>query len=248
MKKIALFLSFSILFLLTNCSDKEEPIFTTLFDDNDTTQVVVDDGIPRKVMSFLALGDSYTIGASVSKEDRWTEQLKVALEDRRYTIEDDIVYVAQTGWTTSNLIDAINRSDLEENYDIVTLLIGVNNQFQRRDIRIFEEEYNELLTTAINFAGGTKNVIVLSIPDYGYTYTQPNFQITQEIDQYNNLKERITNNRGVKFYNITSTTRQVRERPELTASDGLHPSGELYGLWVNQIIDDVKDQLKEPPE
>ncbi|OHX68211.1 SGNH/GDSL hydrolase family protein [Flammeovirga pacifica] len=237
-------LIYIILFIGSFGCKTEENIYRPIVSNSDTTAVVINEEIPEKELSFLALGDSYTIGASVIKADRWTEQLKVALEERQYSISD-ITYVAQSGWTTTNLINAINRADLEKKYDVVTLLIGVNNQFQRKDIQTFEQEYTALLNTAINFAGGTKNVIVLSIPDYGYTYSTPSTQISQEIDQYNTLKQNITINKGVKFYNITSTSRQVVERPELIASDGLHPSGIMYQLWVNQIIDDVKDQLKE---
>ncbi|KXX71791.1 GDSL-type esterase/lipase family protein [Flammeovirga sp. SJP92] len=234
--------------LLCSCSDDPEITTNTTQNIYNATADTSAFKVPDRALDMLALGDSYTIGASVSKEYRWNEQLKEELEYRKYNI-NEITYIAQTGWTTKNLIDAIDRTSTKEEYDIVTLLIGVNNQYQRIDIEVFRTEYNQLLQTAINFAGGDPSkVIVLSIPDYGYTYTIPSTAITQEIDLYNSIKESITRRNYVAFHNITSFTRQVKERPELVASDGLHPSGALYKLWVDDIIRDVYEQFLEPVE
>ncbi|MBD0403315.1 SGNH/GDSL hydrolase family protein [Flammeovirga sp. EKP202] len=234
-------------FILFSCQEDDNTIFVP-----QTPPVVTVDSsslqVPQKVLHMLALGDSYTIGASVPEEDRWNAQLKKELENRGYQL-NAIKYVAQTGWTTSNLINAYQNASLRSQYDIVTLLIGVNNQFQGVDINVFREEYKSLLEAAIVRARNEpKNVIVLSIPDYGYNYSPPPASISQQINEYNRIKEEITKDKGVVFHNITSFSRLVPSRPELAAPDGLHPSGEQYKLWVNEIIDDVYQQFLVPKE
>ncbi|NME66845.1 SGNH/GDSL hydrolase family protein [Flammeovirga aprica] len=242
--KNLLFLLFSL--ILFSCGENENDAFVPV----PVSNIPVDSSslqVPERPLYMLALGDSYTIGASVKMEDRWNEQLKIQLEQRGYQM-NEIKYVARTGWTTNNLKTAMRSAALRTKYDMVSLLIGVNNQYQRIDINVFRREYEELLDSAILYArDDPKKVIVLSIPDYGYTYSQPSPQITEEINRYNNIKEEITRRKGVVFHDITSLTRLVRSRPELIASDGLHPSGELYKLWVNLISDDVYEQFLAPP-
>ncbi|NLR90969.1 SGNH/GDSL hydrolase family protein [Flammeovirga agarivorans] len=240
--KASIVLLMIVLFCACNDNENIVPVTNASSNSPNTSSYIV----PQKSLSMLALGDSYTIGASVLKEDRWNEQLKVELEERNYKL-NDIQYVARTGWTTRNLLNAIADENLLPKYDIVTLLIGVNNQYQRIDIEVFEEEYEELLNLAIQYAGNDPSkVIVLSIPDYGYTYSVPSQSISQEINQYNNLKQSITNRNQVVFHNITSYTRQVQNNPSLVASDGLHPSGNLYKLWVDDIINKVYEQFLVP--
>jgi lysophospholipase L1-like esterase len=189
-------------------------------------------------IKYLALGDSYTIGESVTEKERWPVQLAEALRKKGTAIEDPKI-IATTGWRTDNLKNAIDIAKLKEEYSMVSLLIGVNNQYQGKPIETFTKEFEELLNTAIRLAGGKKeNVFVVSIPDYGYTpFGKPKQEkITNELDQYNDISREITEKYKVKYIYITDISRKGFDDPALVASDGLHPSGKQYGLWVDRII------------
>lgn len=195
-------------------------------------------------LSFLALGDSYTIGTAVGEADRWPVQLAAALEARNNTEpgaqEIDLDIVAVNGWTTTNLIGGIEagRNELRPTYDLVSLLIGVNNQYQGLPLAQYETELEELLETAIAFAGAdTGRVFVVSIPDYGYTpfgATRPN--VSEELVQFNAAAKAIADRYGIPFYNITPISQEARQDPELVASDNLHPSGKQYQRWVEEVL------------
>ena len=198
--------------------------------------------------TYLALGDSYTIGERVCETCRFPAQLKTEFEAHTQTnLETEII--ARTGWTTDNLINAISNADLTSDYDLVTLLIGVNNQYQGRSFSQYKTEFPQLLKTAIRFAKGNKErVIVVSIPDYAYTpfgqsTTSPQ-KISQEIDAYNSFAKTKAEEAGVVFIEITDITRKGLEDPELVASDGLHPSEKAYGLFVKRLLPVVKLILK----
>jgi lysophospholipase L1-like esterase len=191
----------------------------------------------KKLKTFLALGDSYTIGECVPAEESWPYQLV------NYMNKNDTVFgrphiVATTGWRTDDLMRAIPKSKLESNYDFVSLLIGVNNQYQHRPLTEYETHFTELLNTAISFTSRKKNIFVLSIPDYGFTPFGENNQlaISREIDLFNQVNERITRAAEVAYINITDISRKGIEDPALVASDGLHPSGKMYRLWVDKIV------------
>lgn len=186
---------------------------------------------------FLALGDSYTIGESVAEAERWPNQLAAKLEIAQPHI------IATTGWRTDNLKDAIEAANLKPEYDLVSLLIGVNNQYQGKPMAVFEREFEELLQTSIKLAQGKKkNVFVVSIPDYGYTPFGKAKQekISAELDQYNASSKRIAARYGVKYFYITEISRNGLNDPELVASDGLHPSGKMYAQWVEMIYKGLK--------
>lgn len=190
---------------------------------------------PAKEISYLALGDSYTIGQSVCETCRFPEQLKKNLNANSLKI------IAQTGWTTTNLITEINAQNLTPNYDLVTLLIGVNNQYQNRLFSIYENEFPELVNKAIALAKGDKsNVIVVSIPDYAYTpFGQQSgnpAKISIEIDNYNAFAKKYCLERNIEFISITEITRQGLTNPKLVASDGLHPSELAYSYFVERIL------------
>ena len=192
----------------------------------------------QKEIKFLALGDSYTIGESVAEHDRWPVQLSKALRAKGKSIGEPTI-IATTGWRTDNLKDAIDKAKLENEYELVTLLIGVNNQFQGKSVEQYAIEFEDLLKTAIRLAKGKKeNVLVVSIPDYGYTpFGKPKQpDITKAIDSFNYVNKDCTDKAGVKYVNITDISRQGLEKPELVADDGLHPSGKMYRLWVEQIV------------
>jgi len=183
-------------------------------------------------VKYLALGDSYTIGESVAEMERWPNQLANELGINKPLI------IATTGWRTDNLANAITIAKLKEEYDLVSLLIGVNNQYQRKPIDKYALEFETLLNNSIRLAKGKKeNVFVVSIPDYGFTPfgLKTKEQISSEIDQYNEIAKKICDKLQVKYVNITDISRQGLNDPSLVAPDGLHPSGKMYALWVKRI-------------
>jgi acyl-CoA thioesterase-1 len=199
---------------------------------------------PKKV-SYIALGDSYTIGQSVCASCRFPEQLKKNLETTIPGLTVDLKIIAQTGWTTSNLINAIKEQQPTTDYKLVTLLIGVNNQYQNREFSIYEREFPQLAQTAIALAKGNKdNVIVVSIPDYAYTPFGQQFgtptKISTEIDRYNAFAKSYCDANGITFINITDITRQGLKETYLVATDGLHPSEKAYTLFVDRIAPKAK--------
>ena len=186
---------------------------------------------------FLALGDSYTIGESVTESERWPTQLAAKLEFSEPRI------IATTGWRTDQLKEAIEAATLKPEYDLVSLLIGVNNQYQGKPILVYEREFEELLQTAIKLARGKKEkVFVVSIPDYGYTpFGKPKQEkISEALDQYNAINKRIAEKFGVTYFNITGISRKGFDDPDLVATDGLHPSGKMYTQWVQLIYASLK--------
>ena len=189
-------------------------------------------------VKMLALGDSYTIGESVNETERWPVQLCAQLKSKGFKTEAPVI-IAKTGWRTDQLADAIQKADLKNNFNLVSLLIGVNNQYQGRSVTDYGPEFKSLLETAVKLAGGRRDhVIVLSIPDYGFTpfgIPKKN-QITEALDQYNSVNKQITESFGVTYVDITAISRRGLEQPALVAGDGLHPSGEMYGQWVEKII------------
>lgn len=220
-------------------------------DENDGDEDVVVTSSNPSTYKLLALGDSYTIGQSVCEDCRFPNQLKDSL-NARFPAEDGFFLdiIAQTGWTTRNLISAIERENPPDNYDFVTLLIGVNNQYQRRPFEIYEEEFIELLNTAIRLAGGERsNVVVVSIPDYAFTpfgqaFANPNI-ISEEIDAYNDYAKKMAESRSIDFVNITDITREGLAYPNLVASDNLHPSTIAYTRFVDRILPLAIDKLED---
>lgn len=201
-------------------------------------------------VNYLALGDSYTIGQSVCETCRFPEQLKASL-NAMYSSTISLKIIATTGWTTSNLLSAIESQKPESNYDLVTLLIGVNNQYQHKSFSVYEKEFPELVNKAIMLAkGDRKNVVVISIPDYAYTpygqslFGQQSTTISAEIDQYNSFAENYCNNNQVAFVSITDITRMGLSNPNLVASDGLHPSQTAYKMFVDRMMPKVKIALQ----
>lgn len=195
-----------------------------------------------KPIKMLALGDSYTIGESVEISERWPVQLQKALTDK-YVKEVNLKIIAKTGWRTDELRDAVNKGALEDKYDWVTLLIGVNDQFQNKDIKDYPTQFRMCLNQALALAKSPKQVIVISIPDYGFTpYGQSVNQekISKELDQYNEINKEIAQEYGIKYVYITDITRNGIKDPELVATDGLHPSGKSYSLFIPRILAEMK--------
>lgn len=196
---------------------------------------------PRTI-KLLSLGDSYTIGESVCETCRFPEQLKEGLKPN-FNLQTtfELQVIATTGWTTTNLINAIANQNLPTNHDLVTLLIGVNNQYQNKPFSLYETEFPELVTTAITKAKGDKNkVIVVSIPDYAFTpFGQNNgnpTNISEQLDQYNAFAQNYCEQNNITYVNITDITREGLNNPDLVASDGLHPSELAYTKFVERIL------------
>ena len=198
-----------------------------------------------KSKSYLALGDSYTIGESVPVSDRFPVILVNDLNDKGYNFQEPKI-VAKTGWTTDELKAAILKENLSENYDLVTLLIGVNNQYRGRDVENFRLEFADLLQMAIGFANDQpEKVVVVSIPDWGvspFASGRDQEKIAEEIDLYNKVKKEETLKRNVTFVDITVISRSGLGIPDYFAKDGLHFSGKMHQLWVNEIMSQYVDQ------
>lgn len=200
-----------------------------------------------KSLKYLALGDSYTIGESVSENERWPIQLSTLLqEDMDRKIKTTII--AKTGWTTDELITAVDEAKLKPAFDLVSLLIGVNNQYRGNDIHQYQEEFGRLLKTALGLAGGNKKaVFVLSIPDYGVTpfaRDKNPKKIAFEIDEYNKMAEVICIEYGIAFYDITKISRKARNDGALIADDGLHPSAKMYHEWAEKVFPKILKLFK----
>ncbi len=206
-------------------------------------QVSAQEIVINEPVRFLALGDSYTIGESVSVNGRWPVQLRDSLMRKGFRF-DDLIIFATTGWTTTDLIQSIEENNLDGKYNLVSLLIGVNNQFQGRSIEEYNTEFEKLLQTALEFAGNKANqVFVLSIPDYyftpwGQSYGSSN--ITEAIEQFNNRNREITSAYNVPYINITDISRNGVEFPAYVAYDGLHPSENQYSQWVSRILENIE--------
>ena len=190
-------------------------------------------------IKYLALGDSYTIGESVMEEERWPVQLRDSLTDRGSVFEEFKI-IATTGWRTDDLSRAMDKEELKNKYNLVSLLIGVNNQYQGKSVDSYKPEFEALLDKAVSLAGGKKDqVFVVSIPDYAFTpfgQGRDFVKISTELESYNTACKQITLDKGIKHIDITKISKDGVKIPELVASDGLHPSAKQYTLWVEKIL------------
>lgn len=203
------------------------------------------------VMHYLALGDSYTIGEGVAAEERWPVQLATRLRQAGIAIDDPTI-IARTGWTTDELIAGIERQQPEGQFDLVSLLIGVNNQFRGREEAEYREQFRSLLQTAIVFAGGdTNHVLVLSIPDWGVTpfaRGRNGAEIASAIDRFTRINQAESELAGVHYADITPISRQAAADLTLLTDDELHPSGKMYAQWVTLVLPAVSTILGEKKE
>ncbi len=198
--------------------------------------------------TFLALGDSYTIGQSVPDSQRFPVQTALLLRrDSVKCFPPEII--AQTGWTTGNLLQRLNNNPPARSvYDIVTLLIGVNNQYQGRSQQEYRAEFTNLLLRAIQYADNKKKrVTVLSIPDWGVTpfaAGRDRLLIARQIDSFNLINREISFQYGVNYVDITASTRMAAQDGTLLAYDGLHPSGKEYNKWALMLVPVIKQGLR----
>ncbi len=199
-----------------------------------------------QTIRFLALGDSYTIGESIPSEDRWPVQLAQALQSSGQPVGDPII-IARTGWTTSELMNGIRQAAPVGPFELVSLQIGVNNQYRGGQLETYRLEFVDLLVVAIGFAEGEANrVIVLSIPDWGVTpfaEGRDRDQIAAEIEAFNAVNREESQRLGARYIDITPISRLAGQDTSLLAPDGLHPSGKMYAAWVEQALPAVLEIL-----
>ena len=197
-------------------------------------------------LRYLALGDSYTIGESVSEADRFPNQLSALLAEEGIPVK--VTIIARTGWTTDELWQGIQAQTVEPPYDLVSLLIGVNNQYRGRSLAEYREGFVFLLNKAIEYAGGdVDRVLIFSIPDWGVTpfaSGRDAEKIAAEIDAFNQVNLEESQKAGVHYVDVTPVSRQALTDQSLIASDGLHPSGSMYAQWASLALPIALDVLK----
>ena len=236
--KIRNWVFFIIISLVISCASKEDVAVLETIEPNREN---------KSTYTYLALGDSYTIGESVEEEERWPMILAEQIRTKGREFSKPTI-VARTGWTTDELSEGIKEAELEEKYNFVSLLIGVNNQYRGRDVENFRTEFNELLDSAISFAYDKENVFVVSIPDWGvmpFAEGRDQAKIGREIDLYNHTAQEECVKRIVTFIDITPISREATEDEALVAGDGLHPSGKMYERWVmEEIFPTIENRFK----
>jgi len=208
-----------------------------------------DDAGPRHPgkLRFLALGDSYTIGESVDPAQRWPVQLAALLRKEGLDVGDPTI-IARTGWTTDELAAGIKRDEPQGTYDLVSLLIGVNNQFRGRDGEEYRRQFVELLGRAKGFAAGgdASRVLVLSIPDWGATpfgASRDRRAIAAAIDRFNAINREEASRAGARYVDVTPVSRRAPAEPDLVADDSLHPSGKMYAEWATLALPEARAAL-----
>ena len=232
-----------ILLTTLSCSSevKKQPVITNP-DTGDKMEQEHDS------LRYLALGDSYTIGQSVDPALRYPVQIADSLNERGYLMRAPEI-IAVTGWTTADLKAGIRAANPQGPYDLVSLLIGVNNQYRGIDISIYRTEFEELIDQSIAFAGNdTSRVIVLSIPDWGVTpfaAGRDSEKIAREIDQYNAINREITLSKGIVWIDVTGVSRLAENDITLIAGDGLHPSGKMYTEWVRLALPEIVKMVEK---
>jgi len=202
---------------------------------------------PAAEVRILALGDSYTIGEGVPVDDRWPMQLARVLRAQGLNVSTPAI-VARTGWTTDELSAGIDDARPTGMFDVVTLLIGVNNQYRGRAAEEYRTQFRALLARAVGFAGGRAgHVIVISIPDWGVTpfaRGRDRATITRDIDAFNAVNRDESARAGAKYVDVTAISRRAVVEPDLIGDDKLHPSSSMYAAWVQAMMPTVLDAIR----
>ena len=240
-----LHLIFKIFFLLTvmsgctsNTNYNDEDLNIDRDDLSDT--LVVEDNLntPRESpYNFIALGDSYTIGEGVNEDERWPNQFVDVAYENGVDFDQPMI-IAETGWKTYDLLNAINQTNFTKKYDYISLLIGVNNQFNSRPIDEFEEDLNKLMHEIKRIKKNDGNIIIISIPDWGYTpFGESNdmIDISEKINLFNSSLRKFASTNDLKYVDVTEISRRAINEPDLITNDNLHPSGIMYLEWAKKI-------------
>lgn len=198
--------------------------------------------------SYLALGDSYTIGEGLEIKNSWPFQLQDALNEKGFSIERPEI-IAKTGWRTDELIEAIKKQASNNNqFNIVSLLIGVNNQYQGKPISQYKKEFKVLLETAISKCRNNNHgVFVVSIPNYGVTpfaKEKDKTNAIEDLKKYNAFAEKQCYKYDVAFYDITDLSAKLSKSKTMLIDDELHPNAQQYKLWIESFIPQLNLQLK----
>ena len=193
----------------------------------------------KPAKTFLALGDSYTIGSGVESNESWPLQLWNALIQRDVLLDEPQI-IARNGWTTQDLLQGIQQADLRNDYDLVTLLIGVNEQYRGFSIDGYRRRFADLLQKAVDLSGGqSTRVVVLSIPDWGVTPFAGGRDmaiVARQIDEFNRANQQEALKAGVHYVDVTAISRLAANQPGLLAPDHLHPSAAMYALWIEKLL------------
>ncbi len=234
-------------FVFVNCK-KASPVFQGYTAFVPTSDTIAPSPEPTQMSSYLylALGDSYTIGQSVDSSDRFPAQTAAMLINKGINISG-IQYIATTGWTTVNLLSAIEKQNPKGPFAAVSLLIGVNDQYQLHDTTGYRLNFTRTLNKAIELAGNnTSRVFVLSIPDYGITpFGGNNKQISEQIDQFNAINKEVTLLYGISYTDVTAISRADANNSSMIAGDGLHPSGKQYAQWAQALEPEMYKALQK---
>lgn len=234
---------FLLLVILSACNTSGTLDNDILITDNSESNIIENQELNNEStnqgpLSLLALGDSYTIGEGVNEDERWPNQfVQEAYENGIDFLSPRII--AETGWKTYDLINGIESSNFEKKYDYVSLLIGVNNQFNSRSINEFENDLDKLLVKIKNLKKKDGSVIIISIPDWGsspYGIGYDRNEISNEINLFNNSLKKFANINSLKYVDVTEISRRAINETNLIASDNLHPSGIMYLEWAKKIF------------
>ncbi len=235
-----MFQTFLFCVLISCAKPLAHPCINNIADMNDTTS-------GKKIYAWLALGDSYTIGESVNEAERFPAQTISLLNNNDKNFSQP-KYIATTGWTTLDLLNAIEKENLQQQFDVVSLLIGVNDQYQHLDTAGYRKRFTECLQKAIALAGNKINhVFVLSIPDYSVTPFAKDgdtAQIKKEIDAFNAINKEITLSYKISYTDIIPFTHEAKTDASIIAGDGLHPSGKEYAKWAELLEPEIEKILK----
>lgn len=201
----------------------------------------------QSTYTYLALGDSYTIGESELLQKSFPYQTVQLLRKQGYNFSAPEI-IAKTGWTTDELEEGIKEHKFLSKYDFVSLLIGVNNQYRRRDVMLYKMEFEQLLKKALALANDkSSHVIVVSIPDYSVTpfaQSKDLDKMAKEVEVFNNVSKAVSIQYKVQYVDVTTSSKESKNDPALIAEDGLHPSAKEYKKWAQKISELVAQQLK----
>ena len=233
-------LSYFLIFIIAcnSSSSFDDETLISIDEDASVNQNLNSDNSNQTQFSLLALGDSYTIGEGVNEDQIWPNQfIKVAYENGVDFSSPRII--AETGWKSYDLINAIESSNFEKKYDYVSLLIGVNNQFNSRPVNEFKNDLDKLLIKINNLKKKNGSVLIISIPDWGSSPFGEGFdrnEISNEINTFNNSLKSFANTNGLNYVDVTEISRRAINEPNLIAIDNLHPSGIMYLEWAKKIF------------